>query len=663
MTIYRLCALIAVASLPTALHAGPFRPPDAALLKDISDPAFSHDGAMVAYSVEAADTKRDKATSDIWVASWAEGQAKPLTRTPAASEWQPDFSGDGKYVAFLSDAGKSEETQLWRMRVSGSSPRQVTRINGGISDFCLSPDGRVAIVVAEVGGRVGVNDKPTAPPIVVSRFQSKEDGRGWLDARRKHLFRVDMAKGTATQITSGDFDHWLPSWSPDGRMIAFVARRDAAADRGFNYDVFVMPAGGGEPRRLGQHKGADHNPDWDAGRPQWSADSRRLAWVRAGDDQWLWYSPHQLAIGDVATGSVTMPANIDRWIYKPHWTSDGQIVALVEQDRDTWLARLDPVDGTVIYLTQGAGFASDLAVGTGDRIAIVEGNLTTPAQLRRADGQVLADHNPWLSDREFAAPHDVSWISDGVTIGGILTLPSGHREGQKHPLVVRLHGGPVYQFSHEFMLDWQVYAARGFAVLAVNPRGSSGRGFDFARAIFADWGNKDVADVKAGIDHVIAMGVIDPARIGVSGWSYGGILTDYMIASDPRIRAAVSGAGIANLFGGYGADQYSRDYELELGTPWANPDVYAKLSYPFLRADRIAAATLFLCAEKDLNVPCLGSEQMFQALRSRDVPTQLVVYPGENHGLTVPSYKIDRLQRHIDWFTRYLALSEPAPHP
>jgi len=191
-------------------------------------------------------------------------------------------------------------------------------------------------------------------------------------------------------------------------------------------------------------------------------------------------------------------------------------------------------------------------------------------------------------------------------------------------------------------------------VVAVNPRGSSGRGFDFARAIYADWGNLDTADVLAGVDHVVAMGVADPERLGIGGWSYGGILTNSVIARDGRFKAAIAGAGVANVYGLYGHDQYTREYRLELGSPWSQREQYDRASFPFLHADRISTPTLYQCAEMDYNVPCLGSEQMYQALRELQVPTQLVIYPGENHGLTVPSYLRDRMQRNLDWYGRYL---------
>jgi dipeptidyl aminopeptidase/acylaminoacyl peptidase len=267
----------------------------------------------------------------------------------------------------------------------------------------------------------------------------------------------------------------------------------------------------------------------------------------------------------------------------------------------------------------------------------------------------LTAHNEWLKGKRLAAVEDISFKSaDGTGVEGFLVKPLDYEPGHRYPTILRIHGGPVYQFSHEFMMDWQAYAASGYVVVAANPRGSSGRGFDFSRAIYADWGDRDVLDVLAAVDHVVALSVADPARLGVGGRSYGGILTNYVIASDQRFKAAVSGAGSSNVLGLYGHDQYVREYDLELGVPWRNQQTWERLSYPFLHADRIVTPTLFYCAEKDFNVPCLGAEQMYQALRTRDVPTRLVMYPGESHALSVPSYLRDRLERVIGWYDRFL---------
>ncbi len=231
--------------------------------------------------------------------------------------------------------------------------------------------------------------------------------------------------------------------------------------------------------------------------------------------------------------------------------------------------------------------------------------------------------------------------------------------GAKVPLLLRIHGGPNSQDGHSFSTERQWFAANGYAVLAVNYRGSAGRGDKFSKAIFADWGHYEVDDLQAGVDHVVKMGVADPDRLGVGGWSYGGILTDYLIASDTRFKAATSGAGTAFTVAFYGTDQYIIQYDNEIGPPWEPKawEIYQKLSYPFLHADRIKTPTLFLGGERDFNVPVQGSQQMYQALRSLGIDTQLVIYPNETHGITRPSYVRDRLERYLAWYDKYVKKS------
>jgi dipeptidyl aminopeptidase/acylaminoacyl peptidase len=633
--------------------ATPFELGDFHRLATVAEPSFSPSGETLVYSVSRGDEKRDETTSDLWVVPWRGGAPKQLTRTPGDSEWLPRYAADGKSIYFLCDAGKDEVTQLWRIGARGGGARKVTDLPGGISDFDLSPDGRRAVVVAEVGLHVGSHGE-TPPPIETERFVFKRDGDGYLDDRTQQLFIVDLRSGKSRRLTTAERDHWSPAWSPDGVSIAYSAKDRGDTDRDANYEVFVQPADQGEPRKVSTFVGADNDPDWSA-RPSWSPDSRRLLWLEGGEDQWLYYSSVQISVADVTTGEVTRPARIDRWFYYPRFAPDGSILSLVEQDRDTWLARIDPASGAIEYLSSGKRFGYDFAVARDGRIALLETDVGMPAELFAMDEhRALTHHNAWVADRERGEVRDVSFMSGAAEIHGYLTLPADFDAAKRYPLLAYLHGGPVYQHSHEFDLTPRLYAAAGYAVLSVNPRGSSGRGFDFSRAIYADWGNLDAQDISAGITHAIDLGIADAARIGVSGWSYGGILTDYMIASDPRIRAAISGAGTANVLGMFGVDQYAREYIAELGTPWENFDIWKKLAYPFLHPERIRAPTLFQCASDDDNVPCAGAEQMYQALKVRGVPTRLIVYPGENHGLKVPSYLKHRMRSDIEWFNRWL---------
>jgi dipeptidyl aminopeptidase/acylaminoacyl peptidase len=275
----------------------------------------------------------------------------------------------------------------------------------------------------------------------------------------------------------------------------------------------------------------------------------------------------------------------------------------------------------------------------------------------------LTSHNDaLLSELQLGAVQDISFKSkDGTEIHGMMIKPPTYDHAKKYPTLLWIHGGPNGQDDHALpfntyplQLERQIFAAHGYVVLAINYRGSNGRGVEFARSIFADWGNKEVADLLAAVDFAVASGVADPERLGIGGWSYGGMLTDYTIATDSRFKAAVSGAGLANALALYGADQYIFQYTNELGQPWKSPDAWMKVSYPFLHADRIHTPTLFLGGQNDFNVPIIGSEQMYQALRSLDIPTQLVIYPEQFHLFTRPSYIHDRLQRYLAWFDTYL---------
>ena len=220
--------------------------------------------------------------------------------------------------------------------------------------------------------------------------------------------------------------------------------------------------------------------------------------------------------------------------------------------------------------------------------------------------------------------------------------------------VLIVHGGPNGQDQHAFSFDREFLAANGYVVLAINYRGSAGRGNAWQKAIHGDWGNLEVVDLLGAVDEAVKQGIADPNRLGIGGWSYGGISTNYTIATDTRFKAAVSGAGSSMQFTMYGMDQYIIQYDQEMGLPWKSMDKWMKVSYPFFNADKIKTPTLFMGGEKDFNVPIAGGEQMYQALKSLGVDTQLVIYPGQFHGLTIPSYERDRLQRYLNWFNKYL---------
>ena len=656
-----LVAALVAGSFQTAVAANRlFQIEDFHNIQDVSAPALSPDGSKVVYSVSSNNLKIDAATSDIWLVPYKGGKPKNLTKTKKKSEWDPRFSPDGRHIVFLGEDKKDGSSQLFLMKAKGGSVKQISHVDGGINEYDWSPDGKHIVFTAFVGGGKP-NEAGTPAPIVIDRFQFKEDWVGYLAGARRHIHILDVASGKATQITFGEQDHWLPMWSPDGKWIAYVSKDRGDADRNMDSDVFIMkPEKDGEKKRISTFKGTDVDPYW-VSPPEWSPDSKKLLWLASGESKWIYYAPWQIMIGDIESGDVRPLAHIDRCFYVPKWSKDGtSVYALVELDRTTPMAKIDVASGEITYLSEGDIFGLSFDVAGDDHVVVQQADDNTPFELVAVDGEdrVLTRHNAWLDDYKLATTKEFDFESDGHEIGGLIVYPPDYDSSKAYPAIFRLHGGPVYQFSHEFMYDWQIYAAEGYIVVGINPRGSSGQGFDFSKAIYADWGNVDSRDIIAGAHYLADKGIVDIDRLGTGGWSYGGMLTNYVIATDTLFKAAVSGAGTANMFGTYGDDQYSREYELELGTPWENFDAYKRVSFPFLNADRITTPTLYQCAGLDYNVPCIGAEQMYQALRSTGVETRFVIYPDQHHGIVIPSYLEDRMRRNLAWYDKHLKPGE-----
>jgi dipeptidyl aminopeptidase/acylaminoacyl peptidase len=635
-------------------------------LREVSAPELSPDGAWVAYTVTLPDTVKDEPNRDLWMTSWDGRRTVRLTTSPS-SEGTPRWSPDGRYLAFLSSREDARDAaQVWLLDRAGGEAERLTDLPGGVSAYAWSPDSkRLALIASDPSpdsARSDTSHRSSPKPIVIDRFQFKEDETGYLDQRRSHLYIFDLASRKAELITAGAYNEVMPAWAPDGKSIAFVSKRGADLDRTNNWDLYVVAAApGARAKQLTTFDGPDMDPGWGGRPPAWSPDGRYIAYVQGGPQKLIYYAGQKLAVVPVAGGAArVVTPTLDRNVLSPQWSTDGSsILFLLEDDRVTQLARVSAQGGPVQTITQGRRFVSDYSVAPDGKIAVLASTQSAPAEVFALDGSNLRplsrQNDGWLARVQLASVEEISFKSrDGTPINGFLVRPPGYREGSKVPTVLRIHGGPVYQFSNEFFFEWQLLAANGFAVVAANPRGSSGRGEKFSLAIWADWGNKDSQDVLAAVDYAIARGVADPSRLGVGGWSYGGILTNQVIARDQRFKAAISGAGQSNALAGYGTDQYVREYEAELGKPWANSDTWIRVSYPFFHADRIVTPTLFLCGDKDFNVPLLNSEQMYQSLKSLGRDTQLVIYPGEFHEIRRPSFERDRLQRYVEWYDRYL---------
>jgi dipeptidyl aminopeptidase/acylaminoacyl peptidase len=375
------------------------------------------------------------------------------------------------------------------MPAGGGEARVLTSLPGGVDDFQWAPDSRrLALTAADPERPVGTPKPKNPPPIVTERFHFKQDIDGYLGARRSHLYLHEVASGQTTQLTFGAHDEAYPSWSPDGRQIAFVTRRGEDPDRHPRIALHLIEAHAGAIEKpLTQLDGADSDA-LDGLRPQWSPDGRRIAFLQGGAAKWIYYAPMQLAIIDANTGAVTVPAAIDRWFSSPRWAPDGKsVVALIEQSRVTHLSRIDVASGKVTALTSGARTDAGFAISTQGRVVVLGGDDVTPnelAVLEKGKLRPLGSHNAWLAQKRLVYFEDITFTSaDGTSVDGFVVKPLDYLQGRRYPTILRIHGGPVYQFSHEFMSDWQAYAAQGFVVVAANPRGSSGRGFEFSKAI------------------------------------------------------------------------------------------------------------------------------------------------------------------------------------
>jgi dipeptidyl aminopeptidase/acylaminoacyl peptidase len=691
----RLCTSITLGLVPFALTAQQPAPrsvtlDDAFQIRDVHDPQLSPDAKWLAYTVGSALLKDDSTRQRIWMLSIAASSAAaepiPLTSEDASSS-HPRWSPDGKYLAFLS-ARHDGKTQVWLLNRLGGEAERLTDTAQDVDDFFWSPDGRrVALILRdptaeeldEAKNKNKEEDdadsddkdkkKKADKPWVIDRLQFKEDVHGYLDRHRTHIYIYDLAAKSLTQITSGDFDDSEPAWSPDGKQIAFTSNRSLPdPDANYNTDIWTVAADntdkGAHLTKISSSLGEDHAATW-------SPDGKLIAFVTQLDPKLFQYATKHLAVASSTGGPVhVLTASFDRMVMSPHFSIDGNSIYFIADDDGTQnLCRIPTAGGEVTRPIAGRLMVYDYFLGkTGEIVAQISKIdrpneiYFLPASATDASEPVRLTHinDAILAQLRLATVEYVHFKSkDGTPISGYLYKPLDYAPGQRVPTLLRPHGGPVWAWYAEFNFDEQLFAANGYAVLLPNPRGSSGYGEKYCKAIFADWGNKDFQDDMAFVDYAIQQGIADPDKLGVGGWSYGGISTDFIIGQTQRFKAAISGAGEALNISNYGHDQYQLDYQTELGPPWENQALWDKLS-PFYKVKNITTPTLFMGGEADSNVPILGGEQMYQALKSLGRTTELVVYPGEFHEFTTPSHIQDRLRRYLAWYGHYVK-GDPAP--
>ena len=661
----------------------PITAEDVYQLRFVSDPRISPDGTQVAYVVAWVDPDdRTRYRSQLMLVPF-DGSSPPRPLTSGKQrDLAPRWSPDGCSIAFVSNREK-ETGQLFVLSLRGGEPRQLTSLKRGAGAAVWSPDGRriafsASVDIAEIADQEGQSDeKGKAPRVkIITRVHHKADGEGFLEALHTHLFVVDVESGACKQVTDGDWDDAEPAWSPDGSSVAFTSSRERDRDVSILNDVWVVPSSAGRARRLTRHRGQ-------AGTPVFSPDGNQVAYL-GHERGWAYGARTELltvplAGGDSTSVSGDFPDELGNSALSdardpfaaapPFFSPDGRsILALVSRNGDVQVVRFPVGAGPkeVVLGQSGSEVAAFTVSRDGQRLAAIVSDPTHPYEVFACENgsqrRLSSENEAFLETVDVAPAEALSFTSsDGQTVHGWLIKPIGfiNSARKKWPLVLEVHGGPETMYAASFMHEFQVLAARGYAVLYTNPRGSKGYGEDFAARIFADWGNQDAADCMAAVDLACTWKWVDTARLGLTGGSYGGFMTAWLVGHTERFKAAVSQRGCYNFSSFYGTSDigpWFGDYILG-GPVYERAALYAERS-PLTYAPRMRTPLLLIHSENDLRCPIEQAEQLFVQLRRIGKCTvEMVRFPEESHNLSRsgrPDRRVERLQRIVGWFDRYL---------
>ena len=630
------------------------RPNDVYRLNTISGPKISPEGNWILYAHSTVDSAKDKYQSKLYMVSSDGKETVSLTeqtKSFSGANWSPD----GKYISFMASGKEEKEgSQLYLLDRRGGEAKQQTHIKGEIRGYQWFPDGKKILLTIKEFNYADTAKSNVRNPYEIDRYHFKADNEGYLDNRKTHLYIWHLAEKKLDTLTRGKYNEQDADISVDGTKIVYTSNVSADPDKNDNTDLFLIAAEkNATPEVLTSFKGGDNSP-------RFSANGQKIAYIRsASDAAFDMYDLKLLCVLDLGSKqSQVISGSLDRSVEQIQWSKDGNsILAAVEDDRNQLFYQISPDGKEVKAITEANGVYSSMHMNEkGDRVALYT-NSYVPNEIciwkNNRFETITHLQDSFLAPLKRMHIRGISAISsDKNQVNGILYTTDSL--AVKQPLVLFIHGGPVAQDEFGFDLSRQILAASGYAVAAVNYRGSSGRGAAYTRSIYADWGNKEVKDILAIAESLCKSGIADSNRMAIAGWSYGGILTNYTIATDKRFKAGVSGAGSSLTLSFYGSDQYITQYENELGKPWENQQKWLNLSYPFFKVKQIKTPTLFMASEDDFNVPVVGAEQMYQAFKSEGIPTQLIIYPNQHHGVSVPSYIIHRFNAHINWFKKYV---------